>query len=201
MPHSWLVSRANCRQAARTAQPPHTALASRMVSTAVPVVPTGKNNSGFVSRQLAWARQEISAPSTGRAPEFSPLLKTCPLNVVNHGRCRGPRSGAGKGSHAPTRTTAQTGTYPTAPTVLPTIAAVNGHPGDVSPPPLGGPHLYTPRPKPDAGSEQPDGTARPGPGRRWGMVGGGSGGSPPTALGCSAGGTIVTSVVGPSTLS
>jgi hypothetical protein len=65
MPHSWLVSRANCRQASRTAQPPHTAFASRMVSTAVPVVPTGKNNSGLVSRQLAWARQETSAPLTG----------------------------------------------------------------------------------------------------------------------------------------
>ena len=60
-PESWLVTRANSRHSACTAHSPQTALAAAICSRAGPVVPTGKNRSGLVSRQAASSRQ--SAPS------------------------------------------------------------------------------------------------------------------------------------------
>ena len=65
-PASWLVARANSRQAACTSHCRHTALAAAICSMAGPVLPTGKNRSGSVSRQAAWSRQSSVSHSKGR---------------------------------------------------------------------------------------------------------------------------------------
>src|SRR5829696_8085612 len=57
MPLSWLVTRAYSRQAVCASQAWQTALALAICSIAGPVVPTGKNRSGSVSRQAALSRQ------------------------------------------------------------------------------------------------------------------------------------------------
>jgi aryl-alcohol dehydrogenase-like predicted oxidoreductase len=57
MPESWLVSKANSRHSTRTVHSPHTCRARSIWTRALPVVPTGKNKSGSVSRQMACFRQ------------------------------------------------------------------------------------------------------------------------------------------------
>ena len=57
MPDSWFVARANSRQLSRASQVAHTAFARMICSTAGPVLPTGKNKSGSVSRHAARPRQ------------------------------------------------------------------------------------------------------------------------------------------------
>ena len=45
----------------------HTAFAAAIWSSANPVVPTGKNKSGSVSRQAATVRQSVTASMNGKA--------------------------------------------------------------------------------------------------------------------------------------
>ena len=52
-PESWFVLNAKSRQSTRAVHSPHTCLARSIWVSAVPVVPTGKNSSGSVSRQSA----------------------------------------------------------------------------------------------------------------------------------------------------
>ena len=56
-PESWLVARAYSRHGAWASHWRHTALAFSICSMAGPVVPTGKNRSGSVSRHRATSRQ------------------------------------------------------------------------------------------------------------------------------------------------
>lgn len=56
-PESWLVESANSRHSRFASQVSQTALAAAICSSASPVVPTGKNRSGSVSRQAESALQ------------------------------------------------------------------------------------------------------------------------------------------------
>jgi len=62
-PASWLVARANSRHSSRASHARHTTLAASIWSRARPVVPTGKNRSGSVSRQDAFWRQSSTSHS------------------------------------------------------------------------------------------------------------------------------------------
>ncbi len=65
-PESWLVVRAKSRHSTRTVHSLHTCFARSIWVSAVPVVPTGKNSSGSVSRHRAWSRQVGSAAPRAR---------------------------------------------------------------------------------------------------------------------------------------
>src|SRR4029453_2174967 len=66
MPLSWVVVRAYSRQACCTSHVRHTALAFSICSMAGPVVPTGKNRSGSVSRQALSSRQSLRSMDRDR---------------------------------------------------------------------------------------------------------------------------------------
>src|SRR5579875_3079102 len=63
MPDSWLVTKANSRQARCASHWKHTALADSICSMAGPVLPTGKKRSGSVFRHAAWSRQSSTSHS------------------------------------------------------------------------------------------------------------------------------------------
>ncbi len=63
IPDSWLVANANSRQDRTDSQLQHTCLADSICSIAAPVLPTGKNRSGSVSRHAARSRQSSTSHS------------------------------------------------------------------------------------------------------------------------------------------
>src|SRR5437764_5469635 len=75
-PDSWLVARANSRQADWASHWWQTDLAFSICSMAGPVVPTGKNRSGSVSRQADRSRQ--SSFCTERVRERDEVRATMP---------------------------------------------------------------------------------------------------------------------------